>query len=77
MVERLTMRYPEEVPGALSSFDRVIITGSTPQTDYADPTTSELYTRGPQISDNTDFTAPVRDETRQSDERFAQESYAV
>ncbi len=74
MDQPLTQRYADKIKGTLSSFDRVVITGTIPQICYAAAMSYELGRRGIRIFDYTQFAEPLRDEIRANAERLAQEN---
>lgn len=74
MAVQLTERYADKILGVLSSFDRVVITGTIPQICYADAMARELRFRGFRIFDYTQFAEPLRDEIRENAERLARDN---
>lgn len=74
MSELLTERYADKIQGVLSSFDRVILTGTIPQICYAGAMTRELAKRGIRVFDYTQFVEPMRNEIRDHAEAVAQEA---
>ena len=73
MVELLE-RYASKIRGVLSSFDRVVITGTIPQICHARAITEMLHSRGIRIFDYTKFAEPLREEIRENAERVAREA---
>lgn len=74
MVEPLLERYADKILGVLSSFDRVVITGTIPQIGYADAMSAELRRRRVRIFDFPKFAEPLRDEIRDNAERLARDN---
>lgn len=54
----LTERYAANLHGALSCYDRIIVTGTLPGACYAGGMTSFLYSRGIRIFDYPRFAEP-------------------
>ena len=63
-MEPLTTRYPENLVGVLSCYDRIVITGTLPGACFADGMTSFLYSRGIRIFDYPQFALPLRERIR-------------
>jgi hypothetical protein len=70
----LTDRYATQIRGALSCFDRVLITGTLPAICHAQALTRELNRRRIRIFDFTQFAEPLRDAIRDNAERVAREN---
>ena len=74
MVVPLVERYAEQIPGMLSCFDRVVITGTLPAICHARAMTAYLHTQGIRIFDYARFAEPLRDQIREHAERLAAEA---
>lgn len=74
MAELLTERYAGKIRGVLSSWDRVVITGTIPQICHAGAMTRELHHLQIRIFDYARFAEPLRDELRANAERLAKEA---
>ena len=74
MVVPLVERYAEQIPGMLSCFDRVVITGTLPAICHASAMTAYLQGQGIRIFDYTRFAEPLREEIREHAERLAAEA---
>lgn len=72
VVELLTERLKEQIAGALSYWDRVLIFGTLPKICYADGMTSLLYAKQVRIFDYPKFAEPFREQLRQNAERLAE-----
>ena len=70
----LTETYADKIVGALSCFDRIIITGSVVDIAYAEAMAKTLRISGVRLFDYTQFTEPLRDEVRANAERLAAEN---
>src|SRR3990172_6982425 len=71
----LTQRYQQQIAGMLGCFDRVIISGTLPELNYARGMTSYLYSRNIRIFDYARvFAEPLRDQIRACAERVAAEN---
>jgi len=64
MTQMLTGRYRDRLAGALSCYDRIVITGTLPGACYAGGLTSYLYSRGICIFDYARFAEPLRERIR-------------
>jgi hypothetical protein len=69
-----TERHPEEIPGVISCYDRILIQGTLPGLCYAQGTTSYLYARQIRIFDYPRFAKLLRDALRNNAERLATEN---
>lgn len=67
----LTERYGDQIAGALSCFDRVVITGTLPEICYAQAMSKHLTEQGVRLFDYTQWAEPLREEIRQHAERLA------
>lgn len=67
-------RDSERIFGALSCFDRVVITGTLVGIGSAGAMAATLTSRGFRLFDYTQFAEPLRDEVRAAAERLAAES---
>ena len=76
MAQMLTDRYRDRLSGVLSSYDRIVITGTLPGICYAAGMTSFLYAKGIRIFDYARFAEPLRDRIRACAERLAAEQGA-
>jgi hypothetical protein len=65
--------YADRIVGALSCFDRVIITGSLVDIAYAEEMAKTLRISGVRLFDYTRFAAPLRDTVRANAERLGTE----
>ena len=72
-MELFTERHSSKIRGALSCFDRVVITGTIPGICYAAGMTSFLKAQGVRIFDYPQWAEPLREEIRVNAERLAQE----
>lgn len=70
----LTDRYATQIRGALSCFDRILITGTLPAICHAQAFTRELNRRHIRIFDFPQFAQPLRDAIRDNAERVAREN---
>lgn len=70
----LTERYGDQIAGALSCFDRVVITGTLPEICYAQAMSKHLTEQGVRLFDYTQWAEPLREEIRQHAERLAREA---
>jgi hypothetical protein len=70
----LTERYAEQIPGVLSCFDRVVITGTLPEICHQQAMARHLTEQGVRLFDYTQWAEPLREEIRQHAERLAGES---
>ena len=74
----LTDRYASLIRGTLSSFDRILLTGTLPDICHAQALARELTRRRIRFFDyKTAFAQPIRDEIRTHAERLAQENGLV
>ena len=67
----LTERYPAQIDGVLSCYDRIVITGTIPQICYANGMTGYLYQNGVRIFDYPKFAEPLREQLRSNAEELA------
>jgi len=72
MNELLSERYSHELDGAVSCFDRIIITGSLQPLCYAQGMTRYLYQQGIRIFDYAKFVEPLRERIRENAEALAE-----
>jgi hypothetical protein len=72
-MELFTERHSSKIRGALSCFDRVVMTGTIPGICYAAGMTSFLKAQGVRIFDYPQWAEPLREEIRVNAERLAQE----
>ncbi|HEV7515887.1 MAG TPA: MarR family transcriptional regulator, partial [Thermoanaerobaculia bacterium] len=70
----LTERYADKIPGVLSCFDRVVITGTLPEICHAQAMGRHLTEQGVRLFDYTQWAEPLREEIRQYAERLASEA---
>jgi len=70
----LTERYADKIPGVLSCFDRVVITGTLPEICHAQAMARHLTEQGVRLFDYTQWAEPLREEIRQHAERLAREA---
>ncbi len=70
-MESLLERYPQQISGVISCFDRVVITGSHPDICYSDGMAAHLSTRGIRLFDFTGWAEPLRDQLRSNAEALA------
>jgi hypothetical protein len=70
----LTERYADKIPGVLSCFDRVVITGTLPEICHAKAMGRHLTQQGVRLFDYTQWAEPLREEIRQYAERLASEA---
>lgn len=71
----LTRRYAKQIAGSLSCFDRVVISGTLPELNYARGMTSYLYAKGIRIFEYARvFAEPLRDAIRACAQRVAAEN---
>jgi len=68
----LTERYRDRLAGALSCYDRIVITGTLPGIGYAAGMTSFLNAKGIRIFDYPRFAEPLRDAIRERAQRLAE-----
>ena len=73
----LTERYADKIPGVLSCFDRVVITGTLPEICHAKAMAKHLTEQGVRLFDYTQWAEPLREEIRQHAERLAIEAGLV
>lgn len=66
--------HKDKIAGSISCFDRVVITGSIPEINYAEGMTKYLRVRNIRIFDYTKFVEPLRDEIRRNTERIAEKN---
>jgi hypothetical protein len=67
MARLLTDRYHDRLAGALSCYDRIVITGTLPGACFAEAMTKILKARGIRVFDYaTQFAAPLRDRVREA-----------
>jgi hypothetical protein len=64
-------KHADKIDGCISCFDRVVITGSIPEINYAEGMTKYLRVRNIRIFDYTKFVEPLRDEIRRNTESIA------
>jgi hypothetical protein len=69
----LTETYADKIVGALSCFDRVILTGTSVDLAYPDAMVKTLRNGGFRIFDYARFAEPLRDEVRANAEKVAAE----
>lgn len=67
-------KHADKIAGCISYFDRVVITGSIPEINYAEGMTKHLRDKGIRIFDYTKFAEPHRDEIRRNTERIAEKN---
>ena len=72
MNELLSEWYSHELDGAVSCFDRIIITGSLQPLCYAQGMTRYLYQQGIRIFDYAKFVEPLRERIRENAEALAE-----
>ena len=72
MDELLSERYCNELEGAVSCFDRIIITGSLQPLCYAQGMTRYLYQQGIRVFDYAQFAEPLRGRIRENAEALAE-----
>jgi hypothetical protein len=60
----LIERYRERLPGVLSCYDRIVVTGTLPQVCHAAGMTSFLYAQGIRIFDSPRLAEPLREAIR-------------
>ena len=70
----LTERYAEQIPGVLSCFDRVVITGTLPEICHPQAMGRHLTEQGVRLFDYTQWAEPLREEIRQHAEWLAKEA---
>ena len=64
MTGSLTERYDDRIAGALSCYDRVVVTGTLPTVCYAAGMTKFLCAIGVRIFDRPQFASTLRDRVR-------------
>jgi hypothetical protein len=74
MSQSLTERYDERIAGVLSSYDRLVITGTLPGVCYADGMTRFLRANGVRIFDYPEFAMTLRDRVRERAASLAAEA---
>jgi hypothetical protein len=74
MNQSLTERYDDRIAGALSCYDRVVITGTLPGVCYADGMTRYLNANGIRIFDYPQFAMELRDRVRSGAASLAAEA---
>ena len=67
-------RYPDQISGTLSCYDRMIMQGTLPGWCYDQGMTAFLYARQIKIFDYPQFAQVLRDKVRENAERIAQEN---
>jgi hypothetical protein len=67
-------RYADKIVGVISSFDRVVITGTILDICYADAMSRHLRSKSIRIFDYTRFAEPLREEIRKNAEEIAADS---
>jgi len=67
-------RYPDQIAGVLSCYDRMILQGTLPGWCYDQGMTAFLYARQIKIFDYPQFAQVLRDEVRANAERIAREN---
>ncbi len=72
-MELLTDKYKNDIVGVISSFDRIVITGTLPELCYSTGMTSYLYQQNIRIFDYAKYVEPFRDELRLNAEKLASE----
>jgi hypothetical protein len=72
-VTLLTDRYPEQIAGVISCYDRLVIMGTLPGVCYAEGMATYLRRHGIRLFDYPRFADPLREEIRHNAERLAQE----
>src|SRR5262245_44841566 len=70
----LTERYADKIPGVLSCFDRVVITGTLLEICIAQAMATDLTEQGVRLFDYTQWAEPLREEIREHAERLAREA---
>ena len=72
--ELLTERYPEQIAGVISCWDRVVIRGMLTTVGYPDGMTAYLSARGIRIFDFHEFAKPLTESVKANAERLAAEA---
>lgn len=71
MPEGLVERHDERIAGVLSSYDRIVITGTLPSVCHARGMTAFLYANAVRIFDYPQFAARLRDQVRENAAKLA------
>jgi hypothetical protein len=72
MDELLSERYCDDLDGALSCYDRIVITSNLQPICYAQGMTHYLYQQGIRIFDYAKFAEPLREHIRENAEALAE-----
>ena len=64
-------KHADKIAGHISCFDRVVMTGSIPEINYAEGMAKHLECKGIRIFDYSKFAEPFREEIRSNSERIA------
>jgi hypothetical protein len=73
-MELLTERYSKAISGILSSYDRVVLTGTIPVICYAQGMTLYLYNKGIRIFDYPKFAEPFKDKINENAKQLARDN---
>lgn len=71
-MELLTTTHKDKISGVISSYDRIVLSGTLPGICYQEGMTSYLYQQGIKIFDYTQFVEPLREQIRKHAEELAQ-----
>jgi hypothetical protein len=74
MASALIERYDNRISGALSCYDRLVVTGTLPTVCYADGMTRFLYARQIRIFDYSEFAVTLRERVREAAASVAAEA---
>ena len=70
-MELLTAKYASKIAGALSCYDRIVLTGTLPVLSNASHLTAYLFKSGIRIFDYARFAEPYRDKLKQNAQTLA------
>ena len=70
----ITEKYLEEITGAITCYDRIIIQGVIPDWSYAEGMTGYFYANGIKIFDFAKFSQPMTERVRSNAEEIAKDN---
>ena len=73
-MQNFIARHSSKIKGAISCFDRIVLTGTLPGICYAEGMSLLLRQQGIRIFDYTQWVEPLREEIRENAERIAEEN---
>ena len=73
-MQNFIARHSSKIKGAISCFDRIVLTGTLPGICFAEGMSLLLRQQGIRIFDYTQWVEPLREEIRENAERIAEEN---